>query len=835
MGDSSTRAWWLPIIEERVRQNTLRQAQMINSTFHGLANLDLATKESLGGLINQGEIDGALLLDLTTSAGDLDSQHGDMDTTESAPTRSLSDATYGTGSQPILDVSKEELSKRNLKNKRKKEKKRARFAAKYDHQARASAPDDPIITSQDTPTVSTGPDNISQDSTITKTNSSVAPESYHDSNGISSPQSQSNTSAILISLLGNDAIAGPITSATSTEPDRIPNAFDTTQNDVPVSAKSILVSGDYDDHEPESNPPTSSDGLFKDDDIAKVEYLASPEVVHGVFQDPVSPDIHLDTPPLLADNHEDIVSAKLKDLTISSGSHGVLHDTSSLELPLTTPNSFDISPNNSDSSHPENSTSDYSGPTQESLVDVAEERTDAMIEGSTDSGDEGSVGDTTEEISDDSCEELTENEDNSNFATLPPEPVSGAMGLQWAYATHTSADDLLLSSGTWLFEAPPDHFHYQPYVWRRHGLGIEQAPVVIDSLGGSTKTPGAEFDNQVLSIDNHTVPWNDLRTNISHPDLLPETKLVEYQAAESIGLNVWRHDRDLLDCRFLRCHAKVADHNPASVVCLGCGPKTMVRYCSVEHMVADLHEHWQECGHRDLVIKRVVDHSTAPVRFNRLCPATRDSHNNKCYALYRQATHVMLNFGRYTLFDFETEEPTVLVWTTEDTNKTEMERRVERLLNLALFDQRNKVMIGFLFRLLRQCLQLKHCWALGTSHALKKQFLEEFGLDASEVREDLVCECEWAGEGLPEKYHLPTCRRLYRLFGQAFHATGMQGYLEMYEDRYWILRAWQQQHPTVRHWRDRAAGRGFPGAPETVPVLGPGWTGWGADQCDMHD
>ncbi|MCJ1428903.1 hypothetical protein MMC29_006814, partial [Sticta canariensis] len=375
-------------------------------------------------------------------------------------------------------------------------------------------------------------------------------------------------------------------------------------------------------------------------------------------------------------------------------------------------------------------------PTQQSVEGSRNEDIGDTEQNNIDESSKESVSDSSESNSEHSVEETHEDEHDPNFSVAASEPVSGMMGLKWAYATHTPADNMLVALGIWLFEKPPGHFRWQPYVWKRKGLGIEQAPVVIDTLGDATTLPKAEFDNQILYINTHTVPWADLRANYAHPDTLFPAKLVEYQAAESMGLNVWRHDRNLLDCRLLSCRAKVADHNPASVVCPGCGPKTIIRYCSVTHMVADLREHWLECGHQDLVIKRVVDQTTAPARFGRLCPAIRDSHNTKSYALYRQGLYAMLSHGRYTLFDWETEEPTVLVWTGEDVRKGEMERRVERLLNLALFDQRNKAMVGVLFRLLRQCLQLKNSWNLGTTYALKKQFGEEFGLDGSKVEED---------------------------------------------------------------------------------------------------
>lgn len=439
------------------------------------------------------------------------------------------------------------------------------------------------------------------------------------------------------------------------------------------------------------------------------------------------------------------------------------------------------------------------------------------------------MSDSSTESSDDS----TEDEYEGELPVVPSEPVIGVMGLKWAYATHTPADRVLLAEGIWLFEKPTSHLREQPLVEMQQGLGIEQAPVVMDTLGETSSTPEAEFDNKVLQINSHTTPWADNRADYAHPDFRFLPQLVEYQAAESMGLKVWRHDRDLLDCRLLSCRKKVADHNPESVVCLGCGPKTIIRYCSVAHMVADLKEHWRECGHGALVMKRLIDHTTAPARFERLCPAIRDSQNTKSYALCRQGLYSRLNHGSYTLFDWVTEEPTVLTWTKGDVRRGEMERRIERLLNVALFDQRDDVVVGYLFRLLRQCLQLKNGWVLGTSYALKKQFGEEFGHDVSKVEEDPVCECEWVGEALAAGLHRHACRRLYGKLGEAFHASGMNGYLEEIEARYWILRAWQQQHAAVSHWSDRVAGEGFDWQVEGAsPVLGPGWTGWGGEEDD---
>lgn len=429
--------------------------------------------------------------------------------------------------------------------------------------------------------------------------------------------------------------------------------------------------------------------------------------------------------------------------------------------------------------------------------------------------------------------ESSEARNNRNLDRISPLVANGAMGLIWTYATHTEVDKDLLRAGIWLFERVPNYFKSQPYVYRRHGKKLEQAPVVLRTLGGRDASLQVQFDGEVLYINTHGSPWPDMRFKHSHPDMLPISRLLEYQAAESMGLDVWRHDRNLLDCRLPGCKCKLSDINHSTIICAGCGPKSIIRYCSVEHQVLDLRMHWEECGHRKLIIKRIIDQTTEPARFKHLCPAIRDCKNTRSFANFRRSLYTRLTYGRYTLFNPKTGHPTVLVWSRKDHSHVEMERRVERLLNCALFDQRNKVMVTFLFRMVQKCLQSKNALPPETRDTLTRQFKDEFALDASRIENDEVCECEWEGENLPENMHLPNCRKLYRNFSKQFQKTGIRGYLEMYEKRYWILRAWQQQHSSVKRWRDRVAGKGFPdGAEGTSPSLGPGFVCWGAKRND---
>ncbi len=419
--------------------------------------------------------------------------------------------------------------------------------------------------------------------------------------------------------------------------------------------------------------------------------------------------------------------------------------------------------------------------------------------------------------------------------------VRGPRGLKWAYFTHTKADESLLANGIWLFEKPKTYFKYQPYHYVRRGLGLDLAPIAVATYEEEDvhepHEPNIDVDNTAVWINTHIVPWRDVRSKPTHPDFLPIPKLTEYQACESLGLAVWRHDRALLKCRLAACKVKTADHNPLTVICLGCGPKTIIRYCSVAHQIADLEGHWEECGDPDYLMRRVIDHTTTPARFGRLWPAIRDRSGNSSYQRSRQATYAAMHHGRYTLFDPVTQEPTALIWPTNDGQAAVMESRVERLLNYALFDHKHGRIIGLLYRMIRQCLIQKNFWAIGPQFALKIQFKAEFGCDVSKVSEQPLCECEWMGGRLPRGRHVAGCKQLYLAYSAQYQATGIKGFLEMVEGRYWALRAWQQRHPTVGDWSARVAGVGF-GAEVvegTEPFLGPGWSGWGAPADDLVD
>ena len=428
---------------------------------------------------------------------------------------------------------------------------------------------------------------------------------------------------------------------------------------------------------------------------------------------------------------------------------------------------------------------------------------------------------------------------------LPTQPIqesgSSVNGLLWAYTINTKIDEILDDTGIYLWRKPKTHFCAHTLLRTENSRCSVLAPVIVSHEKTGNDEPIIEFDGATVHVVSHEQCWEDVRSHESHPDFLAPWKLAEYQACEAAGYQIWRHDRDLLECRKAGCGATVSDYHHHAVVCLGCGPKSVVRYCSLQHQLEDIEWHWKECGTWKLLLKCVIDHTTAPSKFDRMYPAIRQRHGSKTAALYRQMLYCALTYGHYTLFDPASNRYETLNWPKQDREWPEMDRRVERLLNVAFLDSWNHCILGYLYRLLRELLRCRGEWFESTERILKLQFESEFSnykVNTNWHNGDPPCQCEWSGKILPRCDHLSTCREYAPVADDAGPTRSqkcVEATVEEYEEKFWILRAWRQQHPTQNNWRLRAAGYGFP---NTIPdeglcKLGPGWTGWGGEKDNI--
>ena len=355
--------------------------------------------------------------------------------------------------------------------------------------------------------------------------------------------------------------------------------------------------------------------------------------------------------------------------------------------------------------------------------------------------------------------------------------------------------------------------------------------------------------NEVLDryeITPHSRPWReDLRSDPDHPDYLPRGKLCQYQAYEFARFMVKRHDRDPFYCKLASCVKMILDHDITTLICHGCGTKSRVRYCSKEHLIQDIPNHWRICGTPEEVFAYPFDPGSQPDRFYRRYPAIVDidehpikttAFNKRSFQRHRQQTFAIFNKGQYTLF-LGGSTQRIIEW-PEDMAEI-YKPRVERLLNMAFFRQANTGVVEYLFRLLRKGLRLQENCTDETERILKLQFKLEFHYDSRLGSEKDPCECIWAGPLALIKECTPTCKaQLFNNFGLMF-GHGLKGHLERWEGEYWPLRIWQRQHPTIRGWEYRLRGEGFPGVPEhqkigtvCVPKFGKGWEGYGAEDSD---
>ncbi|KAL8736456.1 MAG: hypothetical protein Q9166_000248 [cf. Caloplaca sp. 2 TL-2023] len=449
--------------------------------------------------------------------------------------------------------------------------------------------------------------------------------------------------------------------------------------------------------------------------------------------------------------------------------------------------------------------------------------------------------------------------DASNARTSGPPAAPSRprwQDIKWTYTTHTFADIELSRKGIWLFEKPL-MFTTDP---SNNGLArlqvVPELLVAVSSDWQDRPEPCLEFCGTALTMYSHHAYWTGDDRSVLYnfggvvPDYASEVLLSEYQVIEAIGSHVWRHDRDMLPCRGPRCNKMLADGSTATLICLGCGPKSIIRFCSLECHYASLPDHAVECWSPQLLINKIIDHNTTPGRFSHFTPAIRDRHGYRAYHNYRQRVAAQYAGNVYTLFNPATEEPTALYWDQRFASNrgpevpypgyaAGMESRIERCLNIALFDHENTAVVEHLYRLIQLCLRVKNSWTPALATILSRQFLLEFNWDANtslRVRaNEPFCECEWLGGAVQQ--HQSTCSSRYRGQGELIQGQrSVKALVESMENKHWILRAWRTQHWIGTTWTNRVMGMGFPGAVMEdgwMPKVGKGWLGFSAEEDDV--
>ncbi|KAL8824625.1 MAG: hypothetical protein Q9170_008095 [Blastenia crenularia] len=422
--------------------------------------------------------------------------------------------------------------------------------------------------------------------------------------------------------------------------------------------------------------------------------------------------------------------------------------------------------------------------------------------------------------------------------------------VKWAYRTHTFADFELQRQGIWLYDRPKALL--DPQNRNSFATMAKQGKLAIvikasNPNNESANAPSISSNGSTLVLHVHQHPWdNDFRrtghTGAIIPDMVFNTRLTTYQALEVCGYPPWRHDRDLLTCKNPACGRPVSDMVVTTLICLGCGPKARVRWCSKECLLRDQKHHSMECGLDLFLITNVIDDATAPPRFSHLVPSIRARNGRRTWPLHRQRVFAQANGGHYTLFDPQSGEPTILYFDINTSHLTELEARMERCLNIALYDDTQILAVAHLALLVALCLKSKGAFNPFLASVVTDQFAEEFDFRLDDAYHSLVdqpvCECEWVGDEVPQDQHAVGCVSRSRSQGDVFSdgQRSVKSLVEAMEAKHWILRAWQSQNPVEKDPKRRIMGHGFLNCllpAGWMPCMGKGWLGFWAPDDDI--
>ena len=412
----------------------------------------------------------------------------------------------------------------------------------------------------------------------------------------------------------------------------------------------------------------------------------------------------------------------------------------------------------------------------------------------------------------------------------------------WRYANHNeTAESIILNHGHENNYFRPDSYftRIREIASTNNLIPIEVPAVLMKTRSGCPIATG-QFDteNNVWKIfAPSSAPGADIRNLDDHPDYLEPGKLLEIQGLEMFCYTVHVATRFVHTCHRKECTNQVRDDDsPGAIVCRGCGPLCSVRYCSVKCVFEDLSNHWTECGTSKFYppYNLCVDPDISfPAKFKELFPMIKDV--SGWDSMQRRRIHWLSKYldGEYGLYPDETQSALQIKLPPSVDN--ELGRRVQRLINCALLDRRNRTLISYLYILIRDalCKQIKA--AIGElSVVLRYQFIHEWnfeweGPEGYELLDTVEpCECMWIG-----KSNFSSCKESCkgeRVLGEKFSETGLKPFVELLEKEHWILRAWYTNHPKTRDWRKRIYGNGFRGVKpkkfkNLLPVLGVGYDG----------
>ena len=323
-------------------------------------------------------------------------------------------------------------------------------------------------------------------------------------------------------------------------------------------------------------------------------------------------------------------------------------------------------------------------------------------------------------------------------------------------------------------------------------------------------------------------------------------------------------------CRLPSCGTTTSPWDGSTVICPGCGPYSSIRYCCIDHLLADSTDHWgvdcmkYTCNHlcdASTIHPRQV--SCPPIIPNICGWNTPERHRQAVYHAHSSKKNGFAEVkGDYFIFSDAEQwiqagappmqawgirrargEVLVVVTFDDDASPNSLKDRFNRLLNAALFTgASNALLLNYLFLMIRENLIGKDEWDDEILDSVVFQFQHEFCYEVPDWitnNKRHACPHQWFGTPVDQ------CRdRVCN--GEMLHPVTRRPMLpriaikektDELERRYWILRVARVYHPNIPEQGARMRGVGFDFVPpenRRMHCMGREWEGYPSGTMEIE-
>ena len=355
-----------------------------------------------------------------------------------------------------------------------------------------------------------------------------------------------------------------------------------------------------------------------------------------------------------------------------------------------------------------------------------------------------------------------------------------------------------------------------------------------------------------------------------------ELNVVSAQLPATTPSRPWTHKFGAFEgptkvvCRLPSCDITTSPWDGRTVICPGCGPYSSIRYCCIDHLLADSTDHWgvdcmkYTCNHlcdASTIHPRQV---SCPPLIPNICGwNTPERHRQAVYHAHSSKKNGFAEIeGDYFIFSdaeqwIRAGTPPMQVWGIrrargellvvvtfdDDASPNSLKDRFNRLLNAALFTgASNALLLNYLFLMIRENLIGKDEWDDEILDSVVFQFQYEFCYEIPNWitnNKRHACPHQWFGTPIDQ------CRdRVCN--GEMLHPVTRRPMLprlaikektDELERRYWILRVARVYHPNIPDQGARMRGVGFDFVPpenRRMYCMGREWEGYPSGTMEIE-